>query len=325
LNIVLDPKRILVENLQSLTTGFIMAEEAQKSRLGRGLAALLGDATSDEAIFSEKARTQQKKVPIAFLRPNPRNPRKTFPVEELEELALSIKERGLIQPIVVRMVLNMTDTYEIIAGERRWRAAQRAGLHDVPVVLIEADDKTSLELAIIENIQRTDLNVIEEANGYDLLMREHAYAQNDLAQILGKSRSHLANILRLLKLPDSLKNLVMEGKLSAGHARALLSVKDPEAIALRIIKDGLSVREVEKLAQQENASPTESPPYSTKTSMKPISRDTDTIALETALEDVLGMRVTVLHQGKRGELRITYESLEQLDLLCRRLKDAMVA
>ena len=201
-----------------------MADE-ERSRLGRGLAALIGDV-GDEFAALERTRSQRR-VPIEFLKPNPRNPRRHFAEAELEELAASIRERGIIQPILVRTLRGAVDQYEIVAGERRWRAAQRAGLHDVPVVLLEVSDREALELAIIENVQRTDLNALEEANGYQALVDEFKYSQDDVAKIVGKSRSHVTNTLRLMKLPDSVQTLIRDGKLSAGHARALLGQPDP--------------------------------------------------------------------------------------------------
>src|SRR5262245_61681708 len=206
----------------------VMADEA-RSRLGRGLAALIGDV-GDESAALERTRSQ-KRVPIEFLKANPRNPRRFFAEAELEELAASIRERGIIQPILVRSARGAVDQYEIIAGERRWRAAQRAGLHDVPIVLLEVSDREALELAIIENVQRTDLNALEEANGYQALADEFKYSQDDIAKVVGKSRSHVANTLRLMKLPDTVQSYIRDGKLSAGHARALLGQPDPEKIA----------------------------------------------------------------------------------------------
>src|SRR6188472_4737452 len=224
-----------------------MADEA-RSRLGRGLAALIGDV-GDESAALERTRSQ-KRVPIEFLKPNARNPRRHFAETELDELAASIRERGIIQPILVRTVRGAMDQYEIVAGERRWRAAQRAGLHDVPVVLLEVDDREALELAIIENVQRADLNALEEANGYQALADEFKYSQDDIAKIVGKSRSHVANTLRLTKLPDSVQAYIRDGKLSTGHARALLGQPDPEAMARSIVEQGLNVRQVEAIAQE---------------------------------------------------------------------------
>ncbi len=290
-----------------------MAEEPTRSRLGRGLAALIGEV-GEAAIPADRARGQRR-VPTEFLRPNPRNPRRTFNEAELEDLANSVREKGIIQPILVRTLPGLDDVFEIIAGERRWRAAQRASLHDVPVLIIEAGDKEALEIAIIENVQRADLNALEEAMGYEQLIAEYGYSQNDLARIIGKSRSHIANTLRLTRLPESVKTLLASGELSAGHARALLSVKDPEALARRIIERGMTVRDVERIAQEDDkaATPSDTP--------RRREKDPDTRALEKAIEDVLGLSVTISHGARGGELRIKYRTLEQLDAVCRRLRD----
>ena len=293
-----------------------MADDPARSRLGRGLAALIGDV-GEELAAGGRAKGQRQ-VPIEFLRPNPRNPRKTFVEDDLDDLTASIRERGIIQPIVVRTLPALADVYEIIAGERRWRAAQRAGLHEVPVVVVEADDRTALEIAIIENVQRADLNPLEEAAGYEQLIAEFGYSQNDLGQVIGKSRSHVANTLRLLKLPASIKGLVNDGSLSAGHARALLAVSDPEAVARQIIDKGLNVREVERIAQEEAQGV---PAPAGAAPRVKHEKDPDTRALEQALEDVLGLVVTIDHRGQGGEMRIRYKTLEQLDALCRRLRD----
>ena len=294
-----------------------MAEEGR--RLGRGLAALIGDRNDTIAEPAERPRGQRK-VPIEFIRPNPRNPRKSFDDAQLAELSDSIRERGLIQPIVVRSMPNLADAFEIIAGERRWRAAQRAGLHEVPIVVLEATDQQSLELAIVENVQRADLNPIEEAKGYDQLIQEFGYTQNDLARIIGKSRSHVANTLRLSNLPDGVKLLLADGSLSAGHARALLSVRNPDAVASRVVAQGLSVREVEKLAQAEQAVDQPDKPRSGPKKAPTVQKDADTRALEQVLTDALGMKVTIDHQGDGGHVRIEYRTLEQLDAICHRLK-----
>lgn len=291
-----------------------MAEEPRR-RLGRGLAALLGDA-GDEAP-TERPRGQRK-VPIEFLRPNPRNPRTMFREEDLADLSNSIREKGIIQPIVVRAIPGVADAYEIIAGERRWRAAQAAGLADVPVVIHEADDKEALELAIIENVQRADLNAIEEAKGYERLGAEFSYSQSDIAKIIGKSRSHVANTMRLLNLPEGAKALLQDGKISAGHARALLAVENPEAVARQIVEQGLTVRDVEAMSQaQTNA---QSPANDSDGGKKPRpEKDANTRALEKSLGDSLGMAVDIKNQGERGEIRIRYQSLDQLDAICRLL------
>src|SRR3712207_1102711 len=232
-----------------------MGDEHGKPRLGRGLAALIGDV-GDEIAVVERSRGQRR-VPVEFLRPTPRNPRKTFEEGELARLASSIRERGIIQPVVVRAIPTTPDAYEIVAGERRWRAAQLAGLHDIPVVVVEVDDRTSLEYAILENVQRSDLNPIEEAAGYQRLLNDFKYTQEELSKVIGKSRSHLANIVRLLDLPDGVKRRVVAGELTAGHARALLSVKNPEAAAKRVVEDGLTVREVEEIAAADQGGPGE--------------------------------------------------------------------
>ncbi|QFU14976.1 ParB/RepB/Spo0J family partition protein [Microvirga thermotolerans] len=294
-----------------------MAEEA-KPRLGRGLAALIGEV-GDEIGVVERGRGQRK-VPVAFLRPNPRNPRKHFADGELQELSQSIKDRGIIQPIVVRPVPKTPDAYEIVAGERRWRAAQAAGLHEVPVVVVDIDDKTSLEYAILENVQRADLNPIEEAQGYSRLMAEFSYTQEKLSKVIGKSRSHIANMMRLSDLPEPVKTLLVNRQITAGHGRALLSVKDPVAVAKRILDQGLSVRQVEEIAQADQAEAT--PKLETKSVKFKAEKDPDTRALEKALEDVLGLAVSIDHRGQGGELRIRYKTLEQLDGLCRRLNPA---
>jgi ParB family chromosome partitioning protein len=254
---------------------------------------------------------------VEFLRPNPRNPRKRFDDDDLQELTQSIKDRGIIQPIVVRPIPNHREEYEIVAGERRWRAAQKAGLHKVPVVVVTIDDKTSLEYAILENVQRADLNPIEESEGYSRLMVEFSYTQENLSKIIGKSRSHIANMLRLADLPVGVRKLLMERKLTAGHGRALLSVKDPLQVAKRVLDEGLSVRQVEEIAQNDNADPAKTEAATAKPAK--VEKDPDTRALEKALQDVLGLTVSIDHKGKGGELRIKYKTLEQLDGLCRRL------
>jgi ParB family chromosome partitioning protein len=290
-----------------------MVEEAARPRLGRGLAALIGEV-GDEVASIDRARGQ-KRVPIEFLRPSARNPRRQFIEEELDELAASIRERGVLQPIIVRSLPGLIDVFEIIAGERRWRASQRAGLHDVPVIQVEASDREAMEIAIIENVQRADLNAMEEAAGYDQLMADHGYSQTDLSRVIGKSRPHVANTLRLLKLPETVRAHVASGALTAGHARALLALPDPEAAAKRVIDGGLSVREVERMGQ-----PADLETKSAQSSPR-AEKDPDTRALEAALEDVLGLKVSIDHKvNGGGVLRINYRSLDQLDSVCRRLK-----
>ena len=287
--------------------------EAARSRLGRGLAALIGDV-GEESASVDRTRSQRR-LPIEFLRPNPRNPRRTFSDTDLDELAASIRERGIIQPIVVRTVQGAVDSFEIIAGERRWRSAQRAGLHDVPVVLIEVGDREALELAIIENVQRSDLNAVEEALGYQSLQDEFTYSQEEIAKIVGKSRSHVANTLRLLKLPEPVKAYLREGKLSAGHARALLGEADPIAAAKAIVEQGLNVREVEALAQERAVKDGKQ-----LRARAPAMKDADTAALEKRLSDALGLSVVIEHRGSGGMLKLRYRSLDQLDDVVRRLE-----
>lgn len=286
-----------------------MADEA-RSRLGRGLAALIGDVNV-ETQPSERHQRSQRRVPIEFVRANPRNPRKLFSDAELTELADSIRERGIIQPIVVRA--RGTDNYEIIAGERRWRAAQRAGLHEVPIVVLDVTDEEALELAIIENVQRSDLNPLEEAMGYQVLANEFHHSQEDIAKVVGKSRSHVANTLRLLKLPDSVKAYINAGKLSAGHARALIGQADPETAAREIVEKGLNVRQVEALTQT-------GPKGKVAKARAQVAKDADTAALERRLSDVLGLTVQIDHKSKGGVLRVRYRTLDQLDEVVRRLE-----
>jgi len=283
-----------------------MAEET-RSRLGRGLAALMGDVGA-ESPTSDRAPKSQRRVPIEHIKANPRNPRRIFADAELEELSQSIRERGIIQPIVVRAAPDGGKTYEIIAGERRWRASQRAGLHEVPIVVLEVTDAEALELAIIENIQRADLNPLEEAAGYQALASQYSHSQDDIATIVGKSRSHVANTLRLLKLPDAVKSYINEGKLTAGHARALINQSDPEAVAREIVEKGLNVRQVEKL-RQDDAKAAKKPKSTAKA-----RKDANIAALEKQLSDVLGLVVEITDKGRAGGvLGIRYRTLEQLD------------
>jgi len=290
--------------------------EEVRPRLGRGLAALIGES-GEEASVMQRVRGQ-KKVPVAFLRPNPRNPRQTFDETALQELADSIAAKGILQPILARTIPGVADRYEIIAGERRWRAAQRAGLHEVPILNVEADDKQALEFAIIENVQRSDLNALDEALGYERLGTEFGYSQTDLAKVIGKSRSHVANMMRLLKLPEKTKSMLADGQLSAGHARALLAVSDPDAMANKIVSQGLSVRDIEHLAQGEAAEKVEK--ATAKKTATPVEKDADTRALEKSLSEELGLFVSIAGRGESGELRIRYTTLEQLEALCAKLK-----
>ncbi len=292
-----------------------MADEAvrpteQRPRLGRGLAALLGDA-GDEHAAVERSRGVRK-APVEFLRPNPHNPRKSFAEDDLDELTASIRERGVIQPVLVRAIPRVADAYEIIAGERRWRAAQRAGQHEIPILVLEAGDREALEIAIVENVQRADLNALEEAAGYAQLASDHGYSHSDIARVVGKSRSHIANTLRLNNLPSHAKHLLASGAISAGHARALLAVADPDAIADRVVAQGLTVRDVEHLSESAGKSPRA--PAKDK---NPI--DADTRALEEKLGLTLGAKVSIRHSGEAGEIRIMFRNFEQLDDFCHRL------
>jgi ParB family transcriptional regulator, chromosome partitioning protein len=282
-----------------------MAASAQKSRLGRGLASLIGDRFDETALGADEDR---RTVPLAALKPGRFNPRRSFSEAQLEELAASIRERGLVQPIVVRP--SAGDIYEIVAGERRWRAAQLANLHDVPVIVRTLNDQEAVEIAIIENVQREDLNAIEEGEGYRLLIEGHDYTQEDLARIVGKSRSHLANTLRLLKLPEGVQDLVRSGALSAGHVRPLIGRADAAALAERIVSRGLNVRQVEALTQDRG-------PAKAK---RQRSKDSDTRAAEAELRETLGLDVEIRKgKGEKGELRIRYATLEQLEEIRHRL------
>ena len=279
----------------------------ERKRLGRGLAALIGEQGPEEIVV-ERARGDRR-VPIEAMRPNPRNPRVTFAEEDLDDLAASIREKGIVQPVLVRTVEQDGFTYEIIAGERRWRAAQRVGLAEIPVIIRDVSDQEALELAIIENVQRADLSPLEEARGYDQLMREFQYTQQDLGGVIGKSRSYVANTLRLLKLPETVKAYLDSGQLTAGHARSLITVDDPERLAKKIIDEGLTVRDAESLSQRPKAAKKEKP-----------EKDADTKAIESRLEDVLGLTSIINHKSDgSGELKIRYKTVEQLDYLVNKL------
>jgi ParB family chromosome partitioning protein len=292
-----------------------MADE--RSRLGRGLAALMGDVGAETPSAQDSGR-KPRRAPIENIRANPRNPRRMFTEAELDDLTASIRERGVIQPVVVRPVRGQgaandeADKFEIIAGERRWRAAQRAGLHELPIVVIEATDAQSLELAIIENVQRADLNPLEEAAGYQALIDTFNHSQDDVAQIVGKSRSHVANTLRLLKLPEAVKAQVTSGKLTPGHARMLVGQPNAEQIANDIVRQGLNVRQVEALARDSDKNKSKNKPAPSKT--------TDTRALEKRVSDALGLSVRIDQKGKAGSVKIDYRDLEQLDEILRRLE-----
>src|SRR5690554_162981 len=257
------------------------------TRLGRGLAALIGDMAALEGARVTESASGSKKLPVEFIIANRANPRRTFDPEQLEDLTNSIREKGVMSPLLVRPSED-PNIFELIAGERRWRAAQKAGLHEVPVIVREVGDKEALELAIIENVQRADLNPLEEAMGYGQLIEQFDYTQQDLAQVIGKSRSHVANTLRLLRLPEDVHGMVASGTLTAGHARTLITVEDPAALARQIVDKGLSVREAEALSQQRDL-PRRKPVVDVE------QRDADTLALERRLADALGLSVALNH------------------------------
>ncbi|HEY2244111.1 MAG: ParB/RepB/Spo0J family partition protein [Xanthobacteraceae bacterium] len=292
-----------------------LAEDPARSRLGRGLAALIGDMAAETSVDRPRG---QRRLPTAALRPNPRNPRRAFPNAELDELVASLRERGIIQPIVARPVQGAADVYEIIAGERRWRAAQRAGLHEVPVVIIEATDAEALQLAIIENVQRADLNPLEEAEGYRALIEEFGNSQDEIAKIVGKSRSHVANTLRLLKLPETIKSYIHSGKLFAGHARMLIGQPDAERLAEEIIARGLNVRQVESLARETAERGGKS--RGARAVRRGAGKNANLIALEKRISDALGLAVSINEAKRGGVLTIRYRSLDQLDDVLRRLE-----
>lgn len=313
-----------------------MADDGSKKRLGRGLAALIGEMDKPIEKVTVKPKTVKsatsdadsvelkidRQVPIELIRQNPNNPRKYFVDEQLGDLASSIAEHGIVQPILVRSIKGEDlggAKYEIIAGERRWRAAQMAKLHDVPIIIREVEDKQALELAIIENVQRADLNPVEEAMGYQQLIDEYDYTQSDLGTVIGKSRSHVANTLRLLKLPSTVKKMVSDGTISAGHARALITSTDAKSLAIRIEKEGLSVRQIELLVQKQNEPENKNKTGAPETKSMDF-KSADIKALEQQLEDVLGLKIDIRNQkNNSGEMRIKYKNLDQLDDVCRRL------
>ena len=288
-----------------------MVERKSKSRgLGRGLSSLMGDLNNEPLTSNENSESQtiEKLVPVEKIYPNPNQPRKSFQEEKLIELANSIKTKGIVQPLIVRKKKGTKESFEIVAGERRWRAAQRAQIHELPVIIKEFTDIEVLEIAIIENVQRADLNPIEEALGYKNLMENFDHTQDGLSKEIGKSRSHIANLLRLLNLPSSVQELLISGQLTAGHARALVTCDNPLAIAKQIISLGLSVRDAERLAK--NVSEKK---VSNKTNTK--EKPADTVLLEADLSAALKMKVSINHEeGKeKGLISITYKSLDELD------------
>ena len=280
----------------------------QKKGLGRGLSSLMGDV---EIPLNETSnKSSDTRIPISKLRANPLQPRRLFNKESINELAASIKSKGLVQPILVRPSEKNPGDYEIIAGERRWRAAQIAQLHEMPAVIKNLNDVESLEIAIIENVQRSDLTVIEEAAGYKKLIESYGHTQEQLSEIVGKSRSHVANIMRLLTLPQSIQDMITEGKISAGHARAIMNSAFPEKLAEKIVTENLSVREAESIAKHG------------KNQIKKVRlKDPDTMDLENSLSQKLGLNVEINHKGnKGGYIKIDYKNLDQLGLVTKKLK-----
>ena len=280
-----------------------------KKGLGRGLSSLMGDTNINST--DNVAKSSEVTISIAALKPSPSQPRRLFDKNSINELAESIKSKGLVQPILVRPSKTDENSYEIIAGERRWRAAQIAQLHEIPAVIKNLDDVEALEIAIIENIQRSDLSPIEEAAGYKRLIDNHGHTQEVLSEIVGKSRSHIANILRLLTLPQSIQDMISEGKISSGHARAIMNSAFPEQLAEKIINENLSVREAESLAKSKK-----------NTVQKIKLKDPDTIDLEEKISEKLGLNVLINHRGKKGGyIKIEYKSLDQLELVTQKLKN----
>ncbi|MBL4644988.1 MAG: ParB/RepB/Spo0J family partition protein [Rhizobiales bacterium] len=296
-----------------------MGDDSSKKRLGRGLAALLGEVESDAEVI-ERARSQRR-VPIEFVSPNPKNPRKIFDDGDLDDLTRSVKEKGIVQPILVRPVAGQHERFEIIAGERRWRAAQKASLHEIPVLIQDVSDREALELAIVENVQRSDLNPIEEAMGYQQLMSEFDYTQQDLANVIGKSRPHVANSLRLLQLPAEVQEMLQLGQLTMGHAKILVATENAAVLAQQIIDEDMSVRAAEALVRSHADGALTGPD---ETGSKPKAsqiKDADTQALESSISEVLGLIVDLRHKTSgKGELRIKYQNLDQLDHLTARLR-----
>ena len=284
-----------------------------KKGLGRGLSALLGEAVRPDS-GGEDRRDSVRDVEIARIRPNPAQPRQHFDEESLAELAASIRRHGVLQPILLRP---SGDGYELIAGERRWRAAQSAGLHIIPALVRDDDDSSSAELALIENVQREDLNAIEEAEGYQALVARFGHGQDEVAILVGKSRSHVANLLRLLALPETVRLMLVRGDISMGHARAILTAPDPEVLAREIADKGLSVRQAEELAKR--VRPGAGRDFARASARNQAPVDADLAALERQLGDMLGLKVQVQHKGKGGTVSLRYSSLDQLDMICQRL------
>lgn len=307
-----------------------MTSVEKRKPLGRGLNALFGEddvvpysvaPTAPAAEISPSVGGRSiTRLPLSVMKPGPFQPRKVFAKESIDELAASLKQHGMVQPIVVRPKPGVTGEYEIIAGERRWRAAQIVPMHEVPVVIQDIDDKTALEIALIENLQRADLNPLEEAKAYQRLIDEYNYKHEQLATVLGKSRSHISNMLRLLQLPETVQEKLMDGSVSMGHARALINAENPEAILEQILKNNLSVRDTEKLAANKNARTKTQQNAAQKSAAKTQQKDPDIRNLENNLSQLLGLNVTIDAQSNtRGKLSIEYQNLDQLDDVLRRL------
>jgi len=325
-----------------------MADDKDKKknknqRLGKGLAALIGEPqTKNSTVLSSVSQPSTKelgsnnlqprlmaesqKVPVEYITINPRNPRKSFAEEDLESLSISLKQQGMLQPILVRSInkedqkAGTSEIYEIIAGERRWRASQRAGLHEVPIIIRELDDRESLEVAIVENVQRADLNPLEEAEGYAQLIEEFHYTQADLGDIIGKSRSHVTNMLRLMKLPKQVRDYILSGELTMGHARALVNAEDPANLAELIVSKGLSVREAERLRQKQTLGAQRSGITHIANPLIEKTKNADIKAIENDLSAYIGMPVEVRGSGTKGSLIINFNDLDQFDYLITRLK-----
>jgi ParB family transcriptional regulator, chromosome partitioning protein len=293
-----------------------MSTDRPTKGLGMGLSALIGDARPAQSDEQSASRGGVREIEIGRIRPNPNQPRIQFSDESIDELADSIAERGVLQPILLRPHGD-GEGFEIIAGERRWRAAQRARLHTIPAIVREIDEATTAELALIENIQREDLNAIEEAEGYKLLIERHGHTQENVAKIVHKSRSHVANLLRLLDLPEFVRQSLLKGDISMGHARAVATAPDPESLTKEIVKKGLSVRQAEERARREKPGGQGIARASARNVA--MSVDADLEALERQLSDLLGVRVDVAHKGQGGAVTVHYSNLDQLDMICQRL------
>ncbi len=287
-----------------------------KKGLGRGLSALLGEAPRPVAEPEASVRRDSvREVEVARIRPNPAQPRQHFDEDALAELAESIRRHGVLQPVLLRPA---GEDYELIAGERRWRAAQKAQLHSIPALIREHDDSGSAELALIENVQREDLNAIEEADGYQALIERFGHTQDNVAKLVGKSRSHVTNLLRLLDLPEAVRLMLLRGDISMGHARAVATAPDPEALALEIVHKELSVRQAEELAKRVRPGAGHDSARAVARNQRP-AVDADLASLERQLSDMLGLKVQVKHSGKGGTVALAYSSLDQLDMICQRL------